>query len=161
MHTETEIEQIGKDSIQFKNRKIMEEIIGLNRRKKFSKFSKLVDPKKQWEGFIVNLRKNNRMERIESNRKDRIKSKVWKSTGIETQDANVISMVGVMMKQMKEHNNSIKLIIQNQAEQLKMANDQIFELEMKLKSYERGYTAPKSVKISGGNLEDVQMKSKE
>ena len=55
----------------------MEDTIGLNRRKKFIQFPELVDPKHQWEDFIVNLRKNNRMERIESKRKDRIKSKVW------------------------------------------------------------------------------------
>ena len=55
----------------------MEDTIGLKRRKKFIQFPEIVDPKQQWEDFIVNLRKNNRMERIESKRKDRIKSKVW------------------------------------------------------------------------------------
>ena len=62
------------------------EVIGMNRRKKFIQFLELVDPKMQWEDFIVNLRKkNNRMERIESKRKSRIKSKVA-SNGTETQD---------------------------------------------------------------------------
>ena len=64
--------------------KNMEDTIGMNRRKKFIQFPELVYPKKQWEDFIVNRRKNNRIEIIESKRKDRIKSKVWQPTGTET-----------------------------------------------------------------------------
>ena len=106
------------------------DIIGMNRRKKFIQFPELVDPKKQWEDFIVNLRKNNRMEKIESKRKDRIKSKVA-STGTETQDPNVISMVEDIMKQVEKQNETIKFLIQNNAEELRASKDKIFELELR------------------------------
>ena len=123
------------------------DIIGMNRRKKFIQFPELVDPKKQWEDFIVDLRKNNRMERIESKRKDRIKSKVA-STGTETQDPNVISVVEDIMKQVEKQNETIKSLIQNHAEELRASKDKIFELELRLKNYEDGYSPPNSVKIS-------------
>ena len=123
------------------------DIIGINRRKKFTQFPELVDPKKQWEDFIVNLRKNNRMERIESKGKDRIKSKVA-STGTETQDPNVISIVEDIMKQVEKQNETIKSLIQNHAEELKASKDKIFELELRLKNYEDGYSPPNSVKIT-------------
>ena len=87
------------------------DFIGMNRRKKFIQFPELVDPKKQWEDFTVNLRKNNRMVRIDSKRKDRIKSKVWKPSGIEIEDPNVIFMIEAMVKKMKIRNAAIKAII--------------------------------------------------
>ena len=50
------------------------------------------------------------MERIESKRNDRIKSKVA-STGKETQDPNVISMVKDIMRQVEKQNETIKSLI--------------------------------------------------
>ena len=88
------------------------------------------------------------MERIESKRKDRIKSKVWQPNKTETQDSNVISMMEDIMKQMEQQSAAFKQIIDIQAEELKQSKDKIFELEMRLKNYEDGYAPPNSVRIT-------------
>ena len=87
------------------------------------------------------------MERIESKRKARTKSKVA-STGTDTQDPNVICMVKDIMKQVEKQNETIKSLIQNRAEKLRVSKDKIFELEMRLKNYEDGYSPPNSVRIT-------------
>ena len=95
-------------------------------------------------------------ERIDSKRKDRIKSKVWQPTGTEIQDPNVISMVGAIVKKMEIRNASIKTMKQDHTEQMKKATDKIFELELKISNYETGYIAPRTVKIEGNQSNHFQ-----
>ena len=57
-------------------------------------------------------------------------------------------MVEDIMKQMEQQSAAFKQVIDSQAEELKTSKDKIFELELRLKNYEDGYSPPGSVKIT-------------
>ena len=78
-----------------------------------------------------------------------MKKQNWIKSSINwNRDPNVISIVEDIMKQVEKQNETIMSLIQNHAEELRASKDKIFELELRLKNYEEGYSPPNSIRIT-------------
>ena len=63
------------------------------------------------------------------------------------------------MKQVEKQNETIKSLIQNYVEELIASEDKIYELELRLRNYEEGYSPPNSIRISNNNIKNEHSQS--